>query len=90
MYINILEPIQLAIKPWEILLKHYYKLPWVYCKNRNTVTRYNLYFLVQSCVIIAKQSCQKGEVVVIDEVWFGRMELGTCMIRSFGYIDCCK
>ena len=31
-------------------------------------------------------NCQRGEAVVIKQVPFGRMELGTCLRRSFGYM----
>ena len=37
---------------------------------------------------ILQAECQPGQIVVIEEARFGRMELGTCLTADFGYLDC--
>ena len=32
--------------------------------------------------------CSPGEIVVIEEARYGRMELGTCLVNDFGYLNC--
>ena len=35
-------------------------------------------------------SCSRGEVIVIQAAQYGRMELGRCLLRDYGYIGCGK
>ena len=32
--------------------------------------------------------CPDGKIVVIEEARYGRMELGTCIVADFGYLNC--
>ena len=34
--------------------------------------------------------CPMGEIVVIVEARFGRMELGTCLKLDIGFMDCLR
>ena len=32
--------------------------------------------------------CPAGEIVVVEEAQFGRMELGTCLTLDIGFMNC--
>ena len=32
--------------------------------------------------------CPHGNIVIIEEARYGRMELGTCILADFGYLNC--
>ena len=32
--------------------------------------------------------CPPGQIVIVEEARYGRMELGTCIIADFGYLNC--
>ena len=33
-------------------------------------------------------SCPRGEVIVMESAQYGRMELGRCLLRDYGYVGC--
>ena len=33
-------------------------------------------------------SCPRGEVIVMESAQYGRMELGSCLLRDYGYVGC--
>ena len=35
-------------------------------------------------------SCPRGEVIMMQAAQYGRMELGRCLLRDYGYIGCGK
>ena len=32
--------------------------------------------------------CPLGEIIVMEEAQFGRMELGTCLLLNIGFMNC--
>ena len=32
--------------------------------------------------------CPHGQIIMVEEARYGRMELGTCIIADFGYLNC--
>ena len=32
--------------------------------------------------------CPPGQIIIIEEARYGRMELGSCIIADFGYLNC--
>ena len=37
---------------------------------------------------IFRAECPMGEIVVVEEAQFGRMELGTCLQLDIGFMNC--
>ena len=37
---------------------------------------------------IFRAECQIGQVIVMEDARFGRMELGSCLTQDFGYLNC--
>ena len=37
---------------------------------------------------VFEAQCSSGMVVLVEEARYGRMGLGTCLKRDFGFIDC--
>ena len=33
-------------------------------------------------------SCPRGEVIVMESAQYGRMELGRCLLKDYGYVGC--